>query len=65
MTQQTFLKFQILHFTGGKDGYSGNFSKVNYDEQIFTEREGRGETHRLVLKGELPTFSVVFDFNLS
>ena len=23
------------------------------------------ETHRLVLKGELPAFSVVFDFNLS
>ena len=33
MTRQTFGKFQIQHFYILKDGYSGNFSIGNYDEQ--------------------------------
>ena len=58
ISNSTFLHFYRMDI-------QGIFQKEIMSNRISTERRGGGETHRLVLKGELPAFSVVFDFNLS
>ena len=67
------FKFQILHFYIFTQWIFREFFKRELRRTKSPlggeERELRSktstQTHRLVLKGEFPAFSVVFDFNLS